>query len=166
VHYDAMIKALVEDLAVDEELVNAWKALEDGIIGSRRKILEACDPSYLPDENGKWQIRKNQEHERVSFENAKAAVISISMSMLDLCTPGASIRFEILEYYRGTKIEKLIMDLNSASRTKGTGKLMKLLTDLLPNANGDVCALCGKTGDLRQCNTCKNISYCSRDCQK
>jgi hypothetical protein len=161
-----MIKALAEELAVEEELVNAWKALKNGIIGSRRKILHSCGPSCLPDENGKWQIRNNQEHERVSFENAKAALISVTTSTLDLCTSGASIRFEILEYYRGTKIEKLIMDLTKAASTKGTGKLIKLLTDLLPNGDGDACTLCGKTGDLRQCNKCKSISYCSRDCQK
>lgn len=34
------------------------------------------------------------------------------------------------------------------------------------NSEPEVCANCGKTGDLKVCGKCHVVKYCTRDCQK
>ena len=172
-HYETFMTALRSNLAPESKLLTEWIDLKKGFDKSHadiREIEKEMEMALLPDERGKWAITNENDHYLIGLRNAQAAIVAtFKRGKDDGIVQSADSKFEILDYYRGTQIEKDIFAVDKAAKSSDPSEVTRIITLLmvgLPTDSADVCATCGNPGGLSLCSRCQCIAYCCRECQK
>lgn len=176
-HCDAFVATLKECCAgssSSECKLDEWLALGRGrtkSIASIRSIEEMSETKLLPDKNGRWQLENEAHHDQLSLRNAQAAICTVKLNDESLYDPHSEIdyKIEILDYYRGTQIEKDINAVMNAQFAGDPEDLTRIFTLLCMGISSDsleVCGKCGTTDRLSLCSRCQCVCYCSKACQK
>jgi hypothetical protein len=166
-HYKKFVETLGEHYET-AEVAAKWENLRDGIDAAHEEIKECenlMDQKLWPNESGTWDLRAEEDLERLSLLGVKAALSKVIPRGLELFgSPETAFSLQLMADYRGTELERATLDLMEALHggdVEDASRVCRLLEVGLPSNSFRECVTCGRTSELNYCARCNCVSYCS-----